>query len=499
MKFRSLAIVMTVLSLAGRAQAGPASGVTAVQITKSEAAGAFGGVAFRRIEGKIEGRVAASEPVAGLSEIAAGRAFVPYQTTFKLTLPVDPARADGIVVGANNRGSEVLGIIFSGPRSKPGAGQEAASLAAYAGTMDGEGFLLSQHLSIASIQWQTGLAPGVPEGAQGIGQVIVRDFGRWLGGAFPETRGDVPPFRRRILAAISQSAWFVNSFVAEGFNADPVSGRAVYQGVFTRNGVGNVLAINGFAKGGAQTPYPRPDGRPLTPRQMLTRPKSDPILVDVASLTDFYRVRASVFARAPGAPHVHRYATQAPHAVGAAALSPMVFGRLKCNGGTAIPLSTVGDGLYLRPLILALANSLGATTASSARWPAEVPVRLQPAPRDLRNFNGLAGTVLWTPRTVEGASEGGVPMLEAALPLGVPEPPAVEPVSLNSIAEVCGNFSGWRAFSAEELTRRYGSRAAYLAKARRQAGALVAQGYLLPEDEAAALANLESQIPASFQ
>lgn len=306
-------------------------------------------------------------------------------------------------------------------------------------------------------------------------------------------------FRRRILAGISQSAWFVNSFVAEGFNADPVSGRGVFQGVFTRNGAGNVLAINGFADGKAQAPYPQPDSRPLEPTQLLTRPKSDPILVDVASLTDFYRVRASIFARGPGTSRVHRYATQAPHAVGAAALNPMIFGHLKCNGGTQIPLSTVSDGLYLRPLILGLANTLGAATSSSSRLPPEVPLHLQRAPRDLPNFNGLPRAALWAPRMVDGEPEGGIPMLEAALPIGVPDPPAIGPVNLNSIADICGNFSGWRAFSAEELVQRYGSRAAYLKKARQQAAGLVAQGYLLHQDEAAALTSLQGQLPESFQ
>ena len=98
------------------------------------------------------------------------------------------------------------------------------------------------------------MAPGVPQTAQGVGEVIVRDFGRWLGGAFPAARGDLPVFKHRILAGASQSAWFVNSFIAEGFNEDPASGRGVYGGVFTRNGAGGVLAINRFAEGGAQFP-----------------------------------------------------------------------------------------------------------------------------------------------------------------------------------------------------------------------------------------------------
>jgi hypothetical protein len=118
----------------------------------------------------------------------------------------------------------------------------------------GDGFLLSHRISIAAIQWQTGLAADVPQSAQGIGEVVVRDFGRWLGGAVRSGPAAVPIFRHRILAGVSQSAWFVNSFIAEGFNVDPETGHSVYQGAFTRNGNGVVLAINGLAADSRQFP-----------------------------------------------------------------------------------------------------------------------------------------------------------------------------------------------------------------------------------------------------
>jgi len=87
--------------------------------------------------------------------------------------------------------------------------------------------------------------------------------------------------------------------VAEGFNADPETGGGVYQGAFTRNGNGVVLAINRFAAGDRQFPYARNDLAPLTPDELLSRPASDPELIDVISPNDFYRLRASLFARAP--------------------------------------------------------------------------------------------------------------------------------------------------------------------------------------------------------
>jgi hypothetical protein len=50
----------------------------------------------------------------------------------------------------------------------------------------------------------------------------------------------------------------VSSFIAEGFNVDPDTGRGVYQGAFTRNDNGLVLAINGIAAEHEQFLTPEP-------------------------------------------------------------------------------------------------------------------------------------------------------------------------------------------------------------------------------------------------
>jgi hypothetical protein len=93
-----------------------------------------------------------------------------------------------------------------------------------------------------------------------------------------------------------------NAIVAEGFNRDPITGRAVYQGLFTRDGGGNVLAVNAAVNGGIQAPYPLPDAVPLAPRDMLRRPESDPIVVDMIAYTDFFRLRASIYTQASSTP-----------------------------------------------------------------------------------------------------------------------------------------------------------------------------------------------------
>lgn len=487
-------VALTLMAcVASNAASATPSEIRSVEITRDEPAAGTASSAFRHIEGTIRGVVAADEAVAGLQAVAAGRQSVPYETTFEMTIPVDPARADGILVEATNRGSAIMADILSlqmrsggQPQGDPQGGSKTE-------------FLFEKGLSLANIQWQTGISVGVPGEAQGIGEVIVRDFGRLLAGSFRKAwPSALPVFQRRILGGVSQSAWFVNSFIAEGFNTDPSSGRGVYQAAFLRNGNGVVLAINHFANGKKQFPYMPPDRAPLTPAKLLTRPGSDPIVVDTSSYTDYYRVRASIFARAPAVRGLHRYASAAAHAPAGMASSALVFGAMKCNGGIAVPLSPLSDSLYLRPLLLGLANSIG-VDSGDVRLPADARFRLMPAKPHLQGIARLDGTLLWVPAmTAEGAVAGGLPLLAARLPLGTAIPPALPPVSVRSITQTCGNFSGWKAFTVEELKNRYGSRAAYLDRAKKLAEINVAEGYLLAQDVSFAIGEVEALLPAGF-
>jgi hypothetical protein len=472
------------------ARANPST-ITRVDITRVLPAGSHGGLTYRYVEGVIHGEASAEERVAGLRELAAGRTAVSYHVIFHIVAPEAASEADAVVVEAPNRGRAIFPGTISIPAPVTGPSVDPIASAI------GDGFLLSHRISIAAFQWQTGFTAGVPQSAQGIGEVVARDFGRWLGGAFRGGSVSLPIFRHRILAGVSQAAWFVNSFTAEGFNVDPETGHGVYQGAFTRNGNGVVLAINGFAAR-EQFPYARADLAPVTPGELLSRPASDPEFVDVISLNDFYRLRASISARAPGPPGMHRYATAAPHAYGGNALPDVVFGTTKCNGGAPISLSNVRDALYLRPLILGLAASIrGEGTAKPL--PADAPFILGPVPAEQDGVNRLDGTPLWTPETApNGMPVGGIPMLEATLPLGLPRPIALPSVEIASINDTCGNFSGWEPLSVDELKRRYGERARYIEMARQKAADLVAAGYLLEEDEAAAIQGVEAQLPENF-
>ena len=104
------------------------------------------------------------------------------------------------------------------------------------------------------------------------------------------------------------------------------------------------------------------------------------------------------------------------------------------------------------------------------------------APRAVA-INQLAGYRLRVPRVDGlGMPVGGIPMVEAQLPLGRPRPPAISPVGTRSIVDVCGNFGGWEPLSTSELKEMYGSLDGFLARTAGLLAEQVSAGYLLPED-----------------
>jgi len=340
------------------------------------------------------------------------------------------------------------------------------------------------------VQWQTGISAGVPATAQGVGQVIVRDFGRLLAGqgATPPGPRALPRYTDLVLAGVSQSAWFVNTLIAEGFNADPRSGQEVFDGAVAVDGNGGYLAINQLAGDGAQTPYIRPDGVPLTLAQLLTRPKSDPLLVDVANYTDYYRTRASVSISEPVPAGAVRYDWPSPHA-GPSFPDAVVFGLLRCNDGVPVPRNPIDYQPYLRTVVAGLATSVRA--GSRLALPPSALFELQDTqPPGTGLVNLLPGVPLQLPAIDADTAQplGGVRFAEAALPLGRPLPVALSPVDTRSISDLCGNWGGWQPFTATELTQRYGSVEAYVSRYAAQVDELVAAGYLRTQERAGLLA-----------
>ena len=407
---------------------------------------------YERVNGVVRGVVSGSEKVRGLP--AAG---LEYTTEYELIRPVTLPHGR-LLVEAENRGSPLLlnavspGTAASGP---PSGATYPASVSR---------FLRTERMSYARVQWQTGLSAGVPQTAQGVGEVIVRDFGRSL----------AHNYSRRSLIGVSQGAFFVDTFLDEGFNALPGGGRA-YDQALTVDGNGNWMAINQRAGTGAQDSYLRPDGRPLAYARMLRRPRTDPLLVDVANYTDFYRLRAGLTSAAPALPQgVRRYDWPSPHQ----SFAPeVVFGLLGCNGGTPVPLSPLRNGPYLRGLLRAMGRG---------RLPASRRFALGRAPAAAPGFNALPGVDVRVPRTSHGQPVGGVRFPEVELPLGRLTPVSLSPSVTTGSLAVCGNSGGFAPFSPATITSRY-SRAQYLRRYDRALDPLVHGGYVQQADRAAML------------
>lgn len=483
--------LIAALALSCAALAAPAangSRVTAVDIAGTQPVGTFDGVAYVRTYGVLHGVVDAREPVAGLASLAKdAHGAYDYTTEFELIAPASGAKpAEIVLIEAENRGTplSINKIDEMAATGSPAKAQYKEGL--------GNGFLERHATAYARVQWQTGISAGVPATAQGVGLVIMRDFARLLRGrdaGASLTGGALPPaFRHAMLVGISQSGWYVVTYVAEGFNADPRTHGPVFDAAIAIDGTGNWLALNNIAakRGLAEHPYVDPNGVPLSLHDILHRPQSDPLYIDVANYTDFYRVRASVTDRAVTAAKSRRYDWPSAHAAirGAKAAS-IVFGKQKCNGGQAVPLNPVDYQPYLRALVLEAEKAVGVPTAAAAPGlPRSVVFKLGPAPASTAHFNPLRGVKLEVPQVDDNAMPvGGVRFPDADYPVGRPTPVSLPPVDTTSIDNVCGNRGMFQPFPAAVLQARYGSEQNYVALYRARIEKLIAAGFVLREDE----------------
>jgi len=418
-----------------------------VTIAGREAAHADG---WERVWGTASGAAGPHDGVVGLERDHA------WTSEFEVIGPVDGTH-DAVLVDTENRGGRSTYAMI-------------------------EPELRSARVAYARIQWQTRHAAGVPEDAQGVGLVILREFGRWLRGRFGAL----------VLAGASQSAWCVNTFVAEGFNVG-LDGRAVYDGAFAYLSGGNWLAINRWGDdGAAQAPYARPDGVPVPAAELLTRPGTDPFLVEISSYTDYYRLRASRSADAPVPARARHYDFPSPHAPGSMVPADAVFGTLGCNGGHEVPMNPIGAGPAVRATLLGLLREVGAAGLpdDAPALPPSVFFDLVPAPPPSERFNALPDVELRVPRVDADAQPiGGVRLPDVELPLGRAEPVALSPCGTASIDDVCGNFGGWQPFSPAELRARYGEPDEYAARYSDAYDALVTQGFAMASERDRAVAG----------
>jgi hypothetical protein len=480
------------------------SRITGVSITGSQPAGTFGGVAYTRVWGTVSGIVAPRDALRGFDELphdADGN--YGYQSEFELIAPEKPGANSAIVVEAENRGRPVF---FNALHEVEVAGPPSAVTD---GGNPGNGFLFQHGTSYARVQWQTGIAASVPENAEGVGEVVIRDFGRLLAG---RTQLDAKPpvdfgtYHTLILGGVSLSGFFIDTFLAEGFNADPGDGGAVFQGAIAVDGTGNWLALNELAAqaGSKQFPYVLPDGKPLRASEILGGHASDPFYIDIANYTDFYRLRASLTDVETKNSRMRRYDWPSAHAPAPIDQSGSSARASRCNGGVLVDLNPIPHSAYLRAIMLELERELDVPSARQApRLPPTTLFALTPASSGLPNFNSLPGVRLSVPVTDENDQPiGGVRFPEVEHPVGRPVPVSLPPVVTTSIDATCGNLGGWRQFSAEELTQRYGTEANYLKLFAASLDKLIARGYLLAADREEMLktaAALYERHPAQAQ
>jgi hypothetical protein len=446
-------------------------------------------VPYKRTWGTVTDRLAPGENVHGFATLSHDtNSNFQYTAEFELMAPAKSGTNSVLIVEAENRGSPVLlaalhELAAGGP----------PSLVAYPAGM-GNGFLFEHETSYARVQWQYGIAAGVPQNAEGVGEAIVRDFGRLLAG---RTKLDTPQqfdpstYHTLILAGISQSGFFVNTFIAEGFNEDPVSRGPVFDGAIAVDGTGNWLALNQLAAENESNefPYVVPNGKPLQPSELLKRPKSDPYYIDIANYTDFYRLRASLTDGDVSRPErMRRYDWPSPHARAAGGRGTARLG--KCNGGEPTDLNPISYTPYLRAVTMELERELGVPSAKNASaLPATTIFALKPSPESSTAFNPLPGAILKVPVTDKDQPVGGVRFPEVEYPVGRPVPVSLPPVLTTSISETCGNLGGWQPFTTAQLSERYGNQANYLKLYSTSVDKLIAQGFVLASDRAGLLMN----------
>ena len=460
------------------------SRITNVVVTGSQPAGTFAGVPYLRTWGTVFGIVAPSDAIIGFDELKhdSDGNYV-YESEFEIIAPEKPGTNSAILIEVENRGTPVLlnqlhEIAVTGPPS-----------ATTNGGNPGTGFLFRHATSYARVQWQTGVAASVPENAEGVGEVIMRDFGRMLAGHTrlnANAAVDFGKYQTLILGGISLSGFYIDTFLAEGFNADPSDGGAVFQGAIAVDGTGNWIAINELAAqtGSKEFPYVIPDAKPLRYTDIIGGHVSDPFYIDIANYTDFYRLRASLTDAETKNPRIRRYDWPSAHAPQAIDQSGDSARASRCNGGTVIDMNPVQHNAYLRAVTLELEHELDVPAARQIpRLPPTTLFVLDPASSRTPNFNSLPGVRLSIPLIDENAQPlGGVRFPDVEVPVGRAVPPSVPPVVTTSIAATCGNIGGWQQFSEDELTKRYGSEANYLKQYAQALDRVIAKGFVLPED-----------------
>ena len=268
-----------------------------------------------------------------------------------------------------------------------------------------------------------------------------------------------------VLAGASQSAWCVNTFVAEGFNVDPGSGTGVYDGAFAYLSGGNWLAINRWGDDGAAAGPVRPARTASRCRRRTCSPGRGPTRSSSRSPATPTTTACAPAARPtrPLPARARHYDFPSPHAPGT------VVPRRRGVRAARVQRRPGGADEPDRRRSRGPGHAARVVPARSARprCPTSVPALaavgvLRPSGPRRRRASTSTRSRAWSCgcRVVDADAQpvGGVRFPDVELPLGRAEPVALSPCGTASIDDVCGNFGGWQPFAPDELEARYGDR-----------------------------------------
>src|SRR5258706_5582291 len=216
--------------------------VTELSITSTQPFGDFATGRYLRIEAEARGSLAPGEAIPGLDRAArnaAGR--VEYSTPVTIVFPEGRGAGNGaLLVDVPNRGRAISHGLYNSPRSRP----------IPVGSLDqGTGFLEERGYSIAVVQWELGEGVQLPTFisgdrklyAEGVGFAAVRDMAIFLRDAPADRNPPAGSIDRTYAIGYSQTARFLKSFLANGFNES--DGKIVFAGLHIINAAGGGMPL----------------------------------------------------------------------------------------------------------------------------------------------------------------------------------------------------------------------------------------------------------------
>lgn len=219
-----------------------AAAVTQFHILSTQPYGQFARGPYVRVEAEAIGALDPSEAIPGLDKAprnAQGK--VEYRTPVTLIAPALRTVGNGaLLVDVPNRGRAITHGLYNSPRSRPIA----------VGSLDhGTGFLEERGFAIAVVQWEMGEGPQLPAFeaggrrlfAEGVGFAAVRDVALFLRDAGRPDNPFAGAVDRAIAVGYSQTARFLKTFFAKGFNEQ--GGKMAFEGFHVINAAAGVIPL----------------------------------------------------------------------------------------------------------------------------------------------------------------------------------------------------------------------------------------------------------------